>query len=92
MNSTRSGPINTQVFEDIDGNRLEIDRRDVLGAYRDRMGTMPAVVIVTGADARIVTLGGGARNFIEMWLGSRLEPLPTVESQPTVSASRANPR
>ena len=65
--------LNVQVFNDIDGDRVEIDRRDVRHAYLEGVGGQRLVVIIEAEAGRTVKLGAGARDFIEAWLGRKLE-------------------
>ena len=66
--------LNIQVFEDIDGRRVEIDRREVCDAYIEILVDRRAVVVLTsGEHASVTHLGVGAREFVEEWLGRKLE-------------------
>jgi hypothetical protein len=63
--------LNIQTFSDIDGNAVEIDRRNVIDAYVD--GThKPGTIVIVAKGGPAWNLGIGARSAIESWLGRAL--------------------
>ena len=69
--------LSIQTFADVDGHRVEIDRRQVVDAYIERADGRSTIEVTWGAG-KGCSLGIGAREQIEAWLGRELEVLSSV--------------
>jgi hypothetical protein len=69
--------LNTQVFTDTDGHRVEIDRRELVDAYIERAPDRSTIQLTWG-EGKAISLGIGAREAVESWLGRELEFLSPV--------------
>jgi hypothetical protein len=69
--------LDIHTFNDTDGNAVEINRRTVVDAYIERLGDRCTIEIAWG-EGKACSLGIGAREEIETWLGRELPFLSPV--------------
>jgi hypothetical protein len=82
--------LSIQTFNDTDGHRVEIDRREVVSAYVERRDGRSSIEITWG-EGKACSLSLGARWEVEGWLGRELEvlsPVAAAYAKPVAATGR----